>query len=112
MPRIPPSVEDARPLTAYINFIFIVYREKGRKHNLVVIHVCNNCLDRVENPVVDHGIHSEGHRVRGEDLLTRDLEHLGPDVDDHDVLQKWKDEDETRTSDRGLEYEAGQSIMK
>ena len=89
-----------------------MYIEKEREHNLVVIHSYDSCLDWVEHPVVDHGVHGEGHRVRGQDLLTRDLEHLGPDVDDHDVLQKWKDEDETRSSDRGLEYEAGQSIIK
>ena len=73
------------------------------KNHLVIIHCANSCLDGVENPVVNHGVHGEGHRVRGEDLLTRDLEHLGPNVDDYDVLQKWKDEDETRTPNCGLD---------
>ena len=69
---------------------------------LVVVHGANSGLDWVENPVVDHGIYGEGHRVRCEDLLTRDLEHLGSDVDDHNIFQKWEDEDETWTSDSCL----------
>ena len=57
--------------------------------NLVVIHGPDGGFYWIENPVVYHGVHSEGDGVRGEDLLTRDLEHLGSDVDNYHVLQKW-----------------------
>ena len=58
--------------------------------------------DRVEHPVVDDGVHCEGHAVRGEDVLGRHLEHLSPGVDLLDFLQEGEDEYEAGTSDDGL----------
>ena len=41
--------------------------------------------DRVEDSVVDDGVHGEGHAVRGEDLLRRDLVHACAGVDTTDL---------------------------
>ena len=42
--------------------------------------------DRVEDSVVDDRVHGERHAVRGEDLLGRNLEDLGPGVDSLDLF--------------------------
>ena len=44
--------------------------------------------DRVEDSVVDDGVHGEGDAVRGKDLLGRNLEDLSPGVDLLDLLQE------------------------
>ena len=58
--------------------------------------------NRVEDSVVDDRVHGERHTVRGEDLLGRNLEDLGPGVDSPDLLQEREDEDEPGTSDHSL----------
>ena len=58
--------------------------------------------DRVEDSVVDDGVHGEGDAVRGEDVLGRNLEDLSPGVDPLDLLQEREDEDEPGTSDHSL----------
>ena len=56
----------------------------------------------VEDSVVDDGVHGESDAVRGEDVLGRNLEDLGPGVDLLNMLQEREDEYEPRTSDHGL----------
>ena len=58
--------------------------------------------DRVEDSVVDDGVHGESDAVRGEDVLGRNLEDLGPGVDLLNMLQEREDEYEPGSSDDGL----------
>ena len=84
---------NVEPLTvSVISFIFvnpsIVFGEKekyfpGEILFIYLIEVQHPAgrSDRVEDSVVDDGIHCEGHAVRGEDLLGRNLKHSSPGVD-------------------------------
>ena len=47
----------------------------------VIILKLAGCPDRVEDSVVDDGVHGEGDAVRGEDLLGRNLKHSSSGVD-------------------------------
>ena len=48
--------------------------------NLIEIKDPAGSADWIKHSVVDDGIHGEGHAVRGENLLRRNLKHAGPCV--------------------------------
>ena len=50
------------------------------KVNLIKIQNPAGSADWIKHSVVDDGVHGEGHAVRGENLLRRDLKHSGPGV--------------------------------
>ena len=53
-------------------------------YHVVVLQLAGGS-DGVEDSVVDDGVHGEGHAVRGEDLLRRDLVHARAGVDTTDL---------------------------
>ena len=65
---------------------------------LVIIHGPRGSLDWIKDSVVDHRVHREGHRVRGQDLLRRNLEHFCPDINYLRLLQEGQNEDKSRAS--------------
>ena len=71
----------------------------------VIILKLAGCPDRVEDSVVDDGVHGEGDAVRGEDMLWRNLEDLSPGVDPLDLLQEGEDEYEPWSSDDSLDHD-------
>ena len=61
---------------------------------------------RFKNPIEDDSIHGQADRVRGEDLLGRNLKDPGPDVHPLDVLEEGQDKDEAGAPD-GCQGEGG-----
>ena len=55
------------------------------KVNLIKIQNPAGSADWIKHSVVDDGVHGEGHTVRGEDLLRRDLVHACAGVDTTDL---------------------------
>ena len=53
--------------------------------HLVIIQQSAGSTHRVKDSVVDNSINSQGHRVRGEDLLGRNLIHFRAGVNTTDL---------------------------
>ena len=64
--------------------IFKVFESTACCYHIVVLQLAGRS-DGVEDSVVDDGVHGEGHAVRGEDLLWRNLVHARAGVDTTDL---------------------------
>ena len=59
--------------------------------NLIKIQNSAGSAHWIKNSVVDDGVHGEGHAVRGENLLWRDLKHAGPRVNPANLEKKYQE---------------------